>query len=127
MSFVFGMKVGCKVCCVKIIRLFKCSAEYIFSRDDWMNISSEFEGESSFFTLLTQFDIITAKVSLAIILLSSEQKLNDIDYWLSHVTKRCNVNTGFSAKDFFSVFECFLKLVFSHCPGWGQERLNYFQ
>ena len=65
-----------------------------------MNISSEFEGESSFFTLLTQFDIITAKVSLAIILLSFEQKLNDIDYWLSHVTKRCNVNTGFSAKDF---------------------------
>ena len=65
-----------------------------------MNISSEFEGESSFFTLLTQFDIITAKVSLAIRLLSSEQKLNDIDYWLSHVTERCNVNTGFSAKDF---------------------------
>ena len=85
-----------------------------------MNISSEFEGESSLF-------FITAKVSLAIRLLSSEQKLNDIDYWLSHVTKRCNVNTGFSAKDFFSVFECFLKLVFSHCPGWGQGRLNYFQ
>ena len=58
-----------------------------------MNISSEFEGESSLF-------FITAKVSLAIRLLSSEQKLNDIDYWLSHVTKRCNVNTGFSAKDF---------------------------
>ena len=65
-----------------------------------MNISSEFEGESSLF-------FITAKVSLAIRLLSSEQKLNDIDYWLSHVTKRCNVNTGFSAKDFFLYLSVF--------------------